>query len=279
MIITDNHMHLDPKGLGVEAAKKFSRAGGTHLFVIYKYAKDYGIDVKNEKDFEKAYDITIKLCEEVNRKTDLKAYCIVGIHPAEVVELYKKFGEKKTWNLCAKTFDIIAKKYEKKEIIGIGEIGRPHFPVSNEILEFCQRIMNEGLILSKELDCAIQLHLESFENKEKFYALEKIVKKYGRKERVIKHFAPPNVNIFRDIGIMPSIIASKNNIRKAIKEGNRFLMETDYIDDLTRPGAVMGPKTVPRTTLKLLNSRILNGDDVYKIHKENIEKVYKISLE
>ncbi|RLF97902.1 metal-dependent hydrolase, partial [Thermococci archaeon] len=41
MIITDNHMHLDPKGLGIEAAKKFLRAGGTHLFIVYKYAKDY----------------------------------------------------------------------------------------------------------------------------------------------------------------------------------------------------------------------------------------------
>lgn len=279
MIITDNHMHLDPKGLGVEAAKKFQRAGGTHLFIVYKYAKDYGIDVKDEKDFEKAYDIVIELCREVNEKTDLKAYCIVGIHPSEVVELYKKFGDEKTWDLCTKTFDIIAKKYEEKEIIGIGEIGRPHFPVSNEILEFCQKVMNEGLALSKDLNCAIQLHLESFENKEKFYELEKTVKKYGRKERVIKHFAPPNVKIFEKIGIMPSIIASEKNIKEAIKGGNRFLMETDYIDDLTRPGAVMGPKTVPRTTLKLLNSRILSEDDIYKIHKENIEKLYKITLE
>ncbi|MCK4247040.1 MAG: TatD family hydrolase, partial [Methanomicrobia archaeon] len=98
-------------------------------------------------------------------------------------------------------------------------------------------------------------------------------------ERVIKHFAPPNVNLFREIGIMPSIISSKKNVKEAIKEGNRFLMETDYIDDLTRPGVVMGPKTVPKTTLKLLNSRILSENDIYKIHKENIEKVYKINLE
>lgn len=279
MIITDNHMHLDPRGLGVEAAKKFSRAGGTHLIIVYKYAKDYRIDVKDERDFEKAYNIVINLCREVNKKTDLEAYCIVGIHPAEIVELYKKFGKEKTWDLCTRTFDIITKKYEEEEIIGIGEIGRPHFPVSSEVMEFCQKVMNEGLALSKDLDCAIQLHLESFEDKEKFYELEKTVKNYGRKERVIKHFAPPNVNLFREIGIMPSIISSKKNVKEAIKEGNRFLMETDYIDDLTRPGAVMGPKTVPKTTLKLLNSRILSENDIYKIHKENIEKVYKINLE
>ncbi|MCD6148082.1 TatD family hydrolase [bacterium] len=278
MIITDNHMHLDPQGLGIEAAKKFQRAGGTHLFIIYKYAEDYGINVKNEKDFERAYDIVIKMCKRVNDRTDLKAYCIIGIHPAEVVELYKKYGEKKTWDLCMKTFDIIAEKYVEKEIVGIGEIGRPHFPVSDEIMEFSQKVMNEGLKLSRELNCAVQLHLESFENREKFYELEKTVKRYGKKERVIKHFAPPEIKIFEEIEIMPSVIASENNIRKAIKEGNRFLMETDYIDDLKRPGAVMGPKTVPRTTLKLLRAGVLDEEDIFRIHKENIEKVYGIDL-
>ena len=123
------------------------------------------------------------------------------------------------------------------------------------------------------------MHNDTTKELYEFYELEKTVKNYGRKERVIKHFAPPNVNLFREIGIIPSIISSKKNVKEAIKEGNRFLMETDYIDDLTRPGAVMGPKTVPKTTLKLFSAGILTKDDIYEIHKENIENVYKINLE
>ncbi|MEA1994279.1 MAG: TatD family hydrolase [Euryarchaeota archaeon] len=278
MIVTDNHMHLDPKGLGVEAAKEFQRSGGTHLFIIYKHAESYGIEVSRAKDFEKAYDIAIRLCEKVNEETNLTAYSLVGIHPAEIVELYKKFGEEKTWNICVNTLEIIAEKYEEGEIVGIGEVGRPHFPVSKEIVAFCQRVMDRALALSKELDCAIQLHLESFEEKNKFYELEKTVKKYGNEKRVIKHFAPPKINLFREIGIMPSIIASKKNIKRALKEGNRFVMETDYIDDPERPGAVLGPRTVPRRTLSFFKSNVLDENDINKIHRDNIEKIYGISL-
>lgn len=66
--------------------------------------------------------------------------------------------------------------------------------------------------------------------------------------KVVKHFSPPLVNVAKEVGVFPSIIASKKNIEEAIKQGNRFLMETDYIDDKRRPGAVLGPKTVPKRT-------------------------------
>ena len=57
------------------------------------------------------------------------------------------------------------------------------------------------------------------------------------------------------------------------------MMETDYLDDLKRPGAVMGPKTIPKRTIDLLNKEIFTEDDVWKIHKDNPEKMYEISLD
>jgi TatD-related deoxyribonuclease len=78
---------------------------------------------------------------------------------------------------------------------------------------------------------------------------------------------------------MPSILASRKNIEVAFKKGTRFLMETDYIDDPLRPGAVLGPKTVPKKTLDLLENGIITEDQIYKVHKENPEKIYDISLD
>lgn len=56
-------------------------------------------------------------------------------------------------------------------------------------------------------------------------------------------------------------------------------METDYLDDLSRPGAVLGPKTVPRRTRKLLNAGLISEDDAYRIHVENVERLYAIELD
>ena len=42
-------------------------------------------------------------------------------------------------------------------------------------------------------------------------------------------------------------------------------------------GAVLGPKTIPRRTLKLVEE---HGEEVFwKVHKENPEKVYGVEIE
>jgi len=96
-------------------------------------------------------------------------------------------------------------------------------------------------------------------------------------EKVIKHHCGDNVLEGEKYGIFPSIIASKPVV-EAAKKSLRFVMETDYIDDLRRPGAVLGIKTVPRRTRKLLEMGIINEEGAYKIHKENVEKLYNIEL-
>jgi len=55
-------------------------------------------------------------------------------------------------------------------------------------------------------------------------------------------------------------------------------METDYLDMKTRPGAVLGPKTVPRRTRGLIQNGIMTVEDAHKIHVDNVERVYGIEL-
>ena len=78
---------------------------------------------------------------------------------------------------------------------------------------------------------------------------------------------------------MPSVLASKNNILVALEKGTRFMMETDYIDDLSRPGAVLSPKTVPKRTLELMNKGLLTEKQAHEIHVENPKKTYGLILE
>jgi len=80
-------------------------------------------------------------------------------------------------------------------------------------------------------------------------------------------------------GLMPSVLASKKNIVEALHKGKRFLMETDYMDDLRRPGAVLGPKTVPKLIKNLLMENIITEKQIHMIHVENPQKTYAIDLE
>ncbi|HML06228.1 MAG TPA: TatD family hydrolase, partial [Methanobacterium sp.] len=99
------------------------------------------------------------------------------------------------------------------------------------------------------------------------------------RSKVIKHFSGPLVARNENHGLTPSLIATKKVIVEGIKKGNNFLMETDFLDMNDRPGAVLGPKTVPRRTKALLENGTFSEEDVYKIHVENVEKVYGIDLE
>ncbi len=138
--------------------------------------------------------------------------------------------------------------------------------------------MKYGMALARDADCAVQLHTESFDEA-KFRELGEYVKEVGIKPyKVVKHFSPPLVKVAEEVGVFPSIIASKKNIAEAIKQGNRFMMETDYIDDKRRPGAVLGPKTVPKRTKAFLQNGIFTEEDVYKIHVENPRKVYGVEV-
>jgi TatD-related deoxyribonuclease len=56
-------------------------------------------------------------------------------------------------------------------------------------------------------------------------------------------------------------------------------METDFLDERTRPGAVMNITTVPKRTKALLASGALTEERALRIHKDNPEHIYGIEME
>ena len=136
--------------------------------------------------------------------------------------------------------------------------------------------MEHAMILAKELGCALQLHTE--ETREKgLREIKEMMKRSGiPPDRTVKHYASPPLKEFERAEIYPSIIAREKNIEEALQNGTRFMMETDYIDDPNHPGVVLGPRTVPKRTNKLIKTH--GTEPFYRVHKENPEKVYQIEI-
>jgi TatD-related deoxyribonuclease len=51
------------------------------------------------------------------------------------------------------------------------------------------------------------------------------------------------------------------------------------MDENARPGAVIGPKSVPRYTNKLVAAGQMTPEDCFFIHAEIIEKVYGVTVQ
>lgn len=278
IIITDNHIHVDPKnGEGpLEVAKKFWNAGGSVMIIPNKPTWTVGASC----NFDKAMSLVIKYADEINKNTDVKAFPVVGAHPAELSRRVENGMELETAaSMMQITLESAQKLVIEGKAVGIGEIGRPHYEVSSEEMEIHNKLMVYAMELAKDADCPVQLHTESA-GEGQFLEFAQMADMAGlKRSKVIKHFSGPFVSHEENHGLTPSLIATKDVISKGIKKGNNFLMETDYLDMNSRPGAVLGPKTVPRRTKDFLQKGIFTEEDVYKIHVENVEKIYGIEIE
>jgi|TARA_B100001964_G_C14255746_1_gene612353 TatD-related deoxyribonuclease len=275
---TDNHLHIDPiNGEGLLAVKKFQRAGGKHLFLVCKTTRDLGLEPNNLESFEKLFNYTIRLSVKINQETEVKSFPVLGVHPAEIVDMCNKFSVTKAVGIAVDALNIAGHKVENREATAIGEVGIPHFIVEDSIKRACDKVLIHAFQVSRDLDCAVQVHSDNEAGI--FEYLYKIVKEAKiHPNKVVKHFSNPTVLKSIKEGIYPSMIARNQNIIDAKKEGNRFFMESDYIDDLQRPGAVLGPKTVPKLSTKLFNSGVLSEEDLWRIHVDNVEDVYGVTL-
>lgn len=274
--ITDNHIHIDMKrGRGLAAVSDFQNAGGTHMFLVTLPSRHLGASVKKPGDYKIVFDQTIETAAKIN-ELGVTAFPVLGIHPVDILYLAEENGIDKAVEIMCGGFDIAASCVQKGEAIAL-KSGRPHFPVAPEIHDASNRVMSHVFSLGKDLKCAVQLHVEDM-TPESVEDISKIAKAAGiSTEKIVNHHATPRVSAAEKFGIFPSIPAGKDNIEIALEQGNRFLMETDYVDDPDKPGFVLGPKTVPKKTKKLIE--IYGEEPFWRIHQEIPSKIYDVEIE
>jgi len=276
MILFDNHLHLRRDGMYLDAVKDFKKAGGTH-FILCQYPM-HSL-VLSQNSYLGCYEETLKMAEEIKSRLDIGVFVTIGPYPVDYLRFKEKLGREKAIALMKKGIDEAAKLCFEGKCVGIGEIGRPHFPVEENIIHDSNEILKYGMEKAADIDFPVILHTEST-NPQQCKELVEMGKDVGlSSDKIVKHFSPALIKKDENFGLMPSVLASKKNIIESIKKGSRFLMETDYIDDPKRPGAVLGPKTIPRLTKNLIESGIMTESQAYEIHVMNPQKTYNLILE
>lgn len=277
MFIFDNHIHLQPNGRCVEAAKEFERFGGTHLML--SHTPYYEFSNAQPGNYEDEFALTLQIAEKVRRETSVKVFVSLGPYPGDISFLTKTMLLALAKEKMMMGMELAARLVREGKAMALGEIGRPHYPVPLEIWEASNEILRHGFALAKGANCAVVLHTESATART-FGDLAEFADDAGLPRfRVVKHYCPPVVDEKENLGIFPSVLAGRDNIKSMLKTSTRFLLETDYMDSLSRPDAVMPPQTVPRNTKRLLAAGAITEEQILKIHKENPEKVYGVEID
>lgn len=268
--ITDDHIHLDPvNGRGIEAAKDFLRAGGTHLFMVCKPSESFGFLPRSGRDFETVYEGTVRIAGMVSAETGLAVYPVLGVHPAEMTRLVATgMTITETATVMREGLDLAARYIREGRAVAL-KSGRPHYEVSGELLEASNEVLFHALGLASDLSCAVQIHAESGPCAD----VPALARRAGLDPaRVVKHYSIP------ETPLTPSMLASHPAIPSMCRQGRGFTMESDYMDENSRPGAVIGPKSVPRYARKLFESGQITEEDLWRIHSETPSRVYGVDI-
>ena len=274
--IFDNHIHFRPEFLGVEGAKLFEKAGGTALLLTHSPYED--IPISHGSDYDRAYRKTLAMAEAIRAATHLQVFVALGPYPVECLHLKEVQGLEAAVIAMRQGLDIAARYVAQGKAVAIGEIGRPHFPVGPEIVKACNEVMRYAMESAKRLGCAVILHPEA-PPPDTFAECAAIATAAGLdRNRVVKHHSTPLTRAEDTHGLVPSILAKEELVAEALRGTPAFLLETDYIDDPRRPGAVLGPATVPKKTRAWIEKGVMSEDQAWVIHKEMPERTYHIQL-
>jgi TatD-related deoxyribonuclease len=267
--VTDDHIHIDPQnGRGLDAAKDFLRAGGTHLFLVSKPSWSLGVHPSRGEDYAKVFDETLRVAEMI-RGTGLVVFPVLGVHPAEIGRLTERMSLADAAALMMAGLDCAASYVREGTAIAL-KSGRPHYEVHPEMLAASNEVLAHALRLATECGCALQIHAETGPCAD---VVEMARAARMPVDRVVKHYGSP------DTPLHPSLIAKHESLPQLIREHRRFTMESDYMDENSRPGAVIGPKSVPRYTNQLIAAGVMSRDDAFFVHKETVERVYGVTVE
>ncbi|USZ67712.1 TatD family hydrolase [Halorussus salilacus] len=270
--VLDDHLHLDPDhGRGIEAVKDFARSGGTHLLVVNKPSWLLGVEPETGEGFRPVFETTVDGLSRANKILDGRAWPVLGVHPGLASKLVddRGFAPEEARDLMRAGLDLAAEYVAEGRALAL-KTGRPHYEVADAVWEASNAVLRHGLELAAEHDCAVQLHTEASEDLTEIAEWAEAVGLAP--EKVVKHYAGGRL-----AGPTPSVMSEKDRLELAADRGEPFLMETDFVDDPDRPGAVMGPKTVPRRVRWLLEEG--RDDAVRNAHVETPKLVYGVDTE
>ena len=277
-------MHLDRTNLFLDAVANFSSSGGTGIMLVHKpsFSGSLPTDLQG---YREAYSDTISMADEVRTEFGLGVGVVLGPHPVVWEKQIPELGIKASSELHLEAVSLALEYIDSGHAHCLGEVGRPHYPVREEIWTRANDLLLEILSMASSSRTSVQLHVE--ENDEKTYSeLRQLCMSSGiPSERAIRHFAPPNVSADFTHGLSATVNVGKGSIETIVetarKAASPWGMETDFLDDDRRPGAVLGPKTVPKRTQELCSSLLSEGWSeneveslLTKVHSEWPESLY-----
>jgi len=275
--VVDHHCHLSLRGEGVRAVMRFREAGGTHLFLA---TQNYDATVPlTLESYAQQFEVTCRLARQAHDEVGVRVYPVLAPYPIDLLAASAKLGPARALELHLAAIDIAARWVREKKAVALGEVGRPHFASPAELHDLVEQAFHHALEAARDSDCPVVVHSPDLSTVG-FRELAEQARAAGvRPERVVKHYARSRFEPGSTGGVVPSYLARRDLVGEVMEDSGPWFLETDFLDDPGRPGAVLDLATVPRRAAAIAQNASRGADVLYVPFVESVERVYGLRPE
>jgi TatD-related deoxyribonuclease len=272
--VVDHHCHLSPAGEGVAAARRFRAAGGTHLFLA---TQNYDPTPPTTlAAYERQFETTVSLGKAVGREAGVRAYPVLAPYPIDLLSQIDSLGPAAALELHLAALDLAGRWIEEGRAVALGEVGRPHFPVPADRQEAVETVFRHALEVARDVGCPAVLHTEDLDGTGFQGIAALAVETQFPLSRLVKHYHRTEVAVDAFHGVIPSYLARRETVARALTTPGPWFLETDFLDDPHRPGAVLDLATVPRRATAIASQGPEATERLRIPFETSIEKVYGV---
>jgi len=276
----DAHAHASTLGLGYEeVVRRFKSSGGRLVVLVQLNPASYGLD-ESLDGVMRSLEVHVRLCDRVRREYG-GTLCFSGLHPATVDKLVRSARD--TERVYRELEENYMKKLESLLVSGLldglGEFGRPHYPSPPESWAVNELLLVKSLTIAKDTGTKIHIHSENA-GLVTYRSIRLLVDGVGLPhENVLMHHVPPSqVGIYIKDGFYVSVVGKSQVVRGLSSECTNVLIESDYLDDPRRPGAVVYPWDIRREVLSAVSEGWLSSVCAERVLQVNPMVFYRISV-
>ncbi|MEB2836162.1 MAG: TatD family hydrolase [Desulfurococcales archaeon] len=282
--IADGHGHTNPvRGVGAaRIARRFKEAGGWFQALVALSPWHYALEFRGYDSYVELIDIHIRECKAAEDE-GLKVACIAGFHPADVDHLIDRYHMKpvEVLKLGLRVVDYVAKLCSEGVLDGIGEVGRQHYKTMPERVVIANLILERALEHARDNGCVVHMHLENAGTDTvdlTSMAVDRVGVGGEMRSRIFFHHVKPVMAARAyELGYSSTIPGLARILEYAFTRLDPvYIVESDYIDDPARPGAVVYPWEMASTQQRLASKGLASEEYLYRINVDNVVKVYGI---
>lgn len=273
----DAHCHVNPvNGLGAErVAAKFRKVGGWFIALVALSPSHYGFKPFAVEGYEQVAALLAREVEAV-RRAGLEAAGFLGIHPAEVDRMVAQMGVEEAYRRGIELVEAVARLCLRYGFTGLGEVGRPHYQCRAESVTICNLILDRALELARDYGLLAHLHLEQAGEATARDVSQRLKSALQRRMVAVHHARGDTLKGCLKEGLWVTVPARRDDLKLAFKQPPHYMVESDFLDDPKRPGAVVEPFRIPEEIAGAAGEVEVNEEYLWRICVDNVVEFYGV---